>query len=53
MSGANRLIKVLGRGDVGKALTVRAHKISGKAAENRCTQENQSYWELGNWVLGD
>ena len=27
------LIKVLGRGDVGKALTVHAHKFSGKAAE--------------------
>ena len=26
-------IKVLGRGDVGKALTVRAHKFSGTAAE--------------------
>jgi large subunit ribosomal protein L15 len=26
-------IKVLGRGDVGKALTVHAHKFSGKAAE--------------------
>jgi large subunit ribosomal protein L15 len=26
-------IKVLGRGEVGKALTVRAHKFSGKAAE--------------------
>ena len=26
-------IKVLGRGDIGKALTVRAHKFSGKAAE--------------------
>ena len=33
LSGANRLIKVLGRGDVGKALTVHAHKFSGKAAE--------------------
>ena len=30
--GANR-IKVLARGDVGKALTVKAHKFSGKAAE--------------------
>ena len=28
-----RLIKVLARGDLGKALTVRAHKFSGKAAE--------------------
>jgi large subunit ribosomal protein L15 len=27
------LVKVLGRGEVGKALTVRAHKFSGKAAE--------------------
>jgi len=26
-------IKVLGRGEIGKALTVRAHKFSGKAAE--------------------
>ena len=32
-SGTRRLIKVLGRGDVGKALTVHAHKFSGKAAE--------------------
>jgi large subunit ribosomal protein L15 len=30
--GTNRL-KVLARGDVSKALTVRAHKFSGKAAE--------------------
>jgi large subunit ribosomal protein L15 len=28
-----RLIKVLARGEVGKPLTVRAHKFSGKAAE--------------------
>ena len=33
MSGANRLVKVLARGEVDKALTVRAHKFSGKAAE--------------------
>ena len=26
-------IKVLGRGDIGKALTVKAHKFSGRAAE--------------------
>jgi len=26
-------VKVLGRGDIGKALTVRAHKFGGKAAE--------------------
>ena len=26
-------VKVLGRGDIGKALTVKAHKFSGKAAE--------------------
>ena len=26
-------VKILGRGDMGKALTVRAHKFSGKAAE--------------------
>jgi large subunit ribosomal protein L15 len=32
-SGAGRLVKVLARGDVDKALTVRAHKFSGKAAE--------------------
>ena len=31
--GGSRPIKVLARGDVGKALTVRAHKFSGKAAE--------------------
>lgn len=32
-SGARRLVKVLGRGDVDKALTVRVHKFSGVAAE--------------------
>ena len=31
--GSDRPVKVLARGDVGKALTVRAHKFSGKAAE--------------------
>jgi large subunit ribosomal protein L15 len=30
---ANRPVKVLARGEVGKALTVRAHKFSGTAAE--------------------
>jgi len=29
----NSLVKVLARGDVSKALTIRAHKFSGKAAE--------------------
>ena len=33
VSGASRPVKVLARGEVGKALTVRAHKFSGKAAE--------------------
>jgi large subunit ribosomal protein L15 len=33
VSGGRRLVKVLGRGEVGKALTVHAHKFSGKAAE--------------------
>ena len=33
VSGARKLVKVLGRGEVGKALTVHAHKFSGKAAE--------------------
>jgi large subunit ribosomal protein L15 len=33
VSAKTSLIKVLGRGDVGKALTVHAHKFSGKAAE--------------------
>ena len=32
VSRGNR-VKVLGRGDIDKALTVRAHKFSGKAAE--------------------
>jgi large subunit ribosomal protein L15 len=32
-SGGKKLLKVLGRGDIGKALTVRAHTFSGKAAE--------------------
>jgi large subunit ribosomal protein L15 len=31
--GPRRKVKVLGRGDIVKALTVRAHKFSGKAAE--------------------
>jgi len=31
--GGARRIKVLARGEVGKALTVHAHKFSGKAAE--------------------
>jgi large subunit ribosomal protein L15 len=31
--GGARPVKVLARGDVGKKLTVRAHKFSGKAAE--------------------
>ena len=31
--GGGRPVKVLARGEVGKALTVRAHKFSGKAAE--------------------
>ncbi len=31
--GGDRLVKVLARGDIAKALTVRAHKFSGKAAE--------------------
>src|SRR5918912_122793 len=33
VSGGNSKVKVLARGEVGKALTVRAHKFSGKAAE--------------------
>ena len=31
--GSARRVKILARGEVGKALTVRAHKFSGKAAE--------------------
>jgi large subunit ribosomal protein L15 len=33
VAGGKRLVKILGRGEVGKVLTVRAHKFSGKAAE--------------------
>jgi large subunit ribosomal protein L15 len=33
VSGARKQLKVLGRGEIGKALTVHAHKFSGKAAE--------------------
>jgi large subunit ribosomal protein L15 len=33
VQSAGKKIKVLGRGEIGKALTVRAHKFSGKAAE--------------------
>ncbi len=31
--GGRQMVKILARGEVGKALTVRAHKFSGKAAE--------------------
>jgi large subunit ribosomal protein L15 len=33
VQGPKRPLKVLGRGELGKALTVQAHKFSGKAAE--------------------
>jgi large subunit ribosomal protein L15 len=33
VGGGNRPVKVLARGEIGKALTIRAHKFSGKAAE--------------------
>src|SRR5579864_6407457 len=33
VAGGDRRVKVLARGEVGKALTVRAHRFSGKAAE--------------------
>src|SRR5438876_12347798 len=33
IAGGARLVKVLARGDVSKALTIHAHKFSGKAAE--------------------
>jgi large subunit ribosomal protein L15 len=33
VAAGDRPIKILARGEVGKALTVRAHKFSGKAAE--------------------
>ncbi len=33
LAGARKRIKILARGDIAKALTVRAHKFSGKAAE--------------------
>ena len=33
VAGGAVRVKVLGRGEIGKALTVRAHRFSGKAAE--------------------
>ncbi len=33
VQGPVRPLKVLGRGEIGKALTIHAHKFSGKAAE--------------------
>jgi large subunit ribosomal protein L15 len=33
VAGGDCKVKILGRGEVGKALTVHAHKFSGKAAE--------------------
>ena len=31
--GGGRPVKILARGEIGKKLTIRAHKFSGKAAE--------------------
>ena len=33
LAGRSGVIKILARGDIAKAFTVRAHKFSGKAAE--------------------
>src|SRR3989442_12173219 len=33
VGGGTRPVKVLARGEIGKALTIRVHKFSGKAAE--------------------
>jgi large subunit ribosomal protein L15 len=33
VQGPKRPLKVLGRGEIGKALTIQAHKFSGRAAE--------------------
>jgi large subunit ribosomal protein L15 len=33
VGGGSRPVKILARGDIGKALTVRVHKFSGRAAE--------------------
>ena len=33
LQGGDRRVKILGRGEISKALTVRVHKFSGKAAE--------------------
>jgi len=33
LPGGGRPVKVLARGEIGKALTIKAHKFSGKAAE--------------------
>jgi large subunit ribosomal protein L15 len=33
IKSSRQMVKVLGRGDIAKKLTVRAHKFSGKAAE--------------------
>jgi large subunit ribosomal protein L15 len=33
VAGTTERVKVLARGDIGKGLTIRAHKFSGKAAE--------------------
>ncbi len=41
-SGPRRLIKVLGRGELAKTLTVRAHKFSGSAAEKIAAAGGQS-----------
>jgi large subunit ribosomal protein L15 len=38
----NARVKVLARGEVGKALTVRAHKFSGKAAEKLAAAGGQA-----------
>jgi large subunit ribosomal protein L15 len=55
VAGGDRPVKVLARGEVDKALRVRAHKFSGKAAEKIAaaggTTEALGIGELGNQVV--
>ena len=41
-------MKVLARGDISKALTVRAYKFSGKAAEKIAAAGGKAEWVLGD-----
>jgi large subunit ribosomal protein L15 len=53
VSGGKRLVKVLARGEVDKALTIRAHKFSGEAAKKIAAAGGTAEAiQLGNGGMG-